>query len=452
MSTTTGKTRPPWPKHILQAFSEIPENGYDKDWHPPYSALLATIFPFEQGFMIAPQLCRNDCDAYCEGNLGYIVQVEQTLQQGLFRSNTDIDFNTDSKPIPIFGLDIKKAADIDCPQKRWDVIEDIQDLFRQVRFDYRCDRSNTTSSTSSTTYFPFRVISAIGTRCCVFTEDIIARTARITLENIDHGPDSEIDTNPASRWNIDIATPEGRTALGAYFEQAKTGVSASSTAITTISSASPTSTSFSSVSESHPVSTWWPVRLQNNFARIDRIDTRHFTVDVWYPAYWALLTSVFPPEEGYSVTPQVFPVTPWGHEYGEDALLFIVRNKNGDPVFGMEPRLARQTNRSAYRARDFYDREIRSRFPPLMFSSSSTTLPKLHLVSTIGTRYRVYTCDSRARTISPPRMVPMGPHADVAPIACWDFDILTEEGRVGLNAYFIDAKEMSMAALVASKP
>lgn len=387
----------PWSTRIQQEFTHIPENCDDKDWHPAWCALLTSIFTLHDGFMIAPCAYFSEVDTFGEGNPAYMIQ---TLEG-----------------VSILGLEIRKASDVECSEKRHLAVVDSQDKIRDATPSH-----SSSSSASSSTIPQFRMICAIGTRCCVFTKETatgIISPTRIKYQ--DHLPEPECA--PLDWWNIDIANSEGKIALSAYFKEAKM-----------MAYALPRRNDGLASLDGSDV---WPSRLRNLFSRLASKDSH--TVERWYAPYWALLAFVFPVEEGYRVVPQIFSAAHWRREYIEDAVVLVVENEARVPVVGLEARRPEWVrHRNDYSHRAFFDREIRSRFRVM-----GSPLPKFHLVSSLGTHCCVYTYDQAARSISPPKLPARGPFPDTAPLSRWSLDLCTREGRWALNAYFVEAKEMS---------
>ncbi|KAF9081964.1 hypothetical protein BGX27_004692 [Mortierella sp. AM989] len=174
----------PWPVHIERVFARIPLDGVEKLWYPPYCTLLTAVFTFNEGYMLAPQT----------------YPVHNTRSKDL-----DIEFLIENEEgVPVLGLEIKRASDIELVQARIDAD-------RQVR-----SRFNTITSPLPR----FHIISAIGTRCCVSTYDRNTR-AVTPLRIAPTNPSVMEDLAPFERWNIDIATYEGMQALNACFNDVK---------------------------------------------------------------------------------------------------------------------------------------------------------------------------------------------------------------------------------------
>lgn len=227
---------------------------------------------------------------------------------------------------------------------------------------------------------------------------------------------------PLDWWNIDITTTEGRTALRGYFDEAKS-----------MASLLPRNT-FYSHSAGNPVP--WSPRLQMILTTLS--STSSISAESWYPPYWALLASVFPVDRGYRVVPQIFRAAYWQREYIEDAVVLVVENEGGVPTIALEARRPRGTLGNSNDERAFFDRDLRSRFLVL-----ASPLPKFHLISAIGTNCCAYTYDHAARSISPSKLPARGPDPDPAPRSRWNIDLTTLEGKMALNAYLLEAKEMA---------
>ncbi|KAK3809701.1 MAG: hypothetical protein JOS17DRAFT_764877 [Linnemannia elongata] len=85
--------------------------------------------------------------------------------------------------------------------------EQIRDRFTTMRGQFRTKR--------------LHLISAIGTRCYVYTYNHTLGTVT-PGQILQHDPDDETENlAPATNWNIDISTLEGRQALLEYFNDVK---------------------------------------------------------------------------------------------------------------------------------------------------------------------------------------------------------------------------------------
>ncbi|GJJ72799.1 hypothetical protein EMPS_05157 [Entomortierella parvispora] len=381
----------PWPARFQQEFARIPDNCDDKDWHPTWCAILSSVFSFDDGYMIAPQTYSEDGDAYGEGNPAYIIQNEE----GVY----------------VLGLEIRKASDMECMEKRQSAERDTRDRMRDCP-----------------SVPQFRMICAIGMHCAVFTKD--SATGSITPASVRYHPGHDHEYAPQDWWNIDISTAEGRTALGAYFDEAKI-----------MSSALPRNTfrGHATLPANSPVP--WSPRLQMIMATLS--SARSISAASWHPLYWALLASVFPVDKGYRIVPQIFPAAHWQYEYIEDVVVLVVENEGGIPTIGLEARRSRGGSFNNSNERALFDRDLRSRFRVL-----ASPLPKFHLVSAIGTNCCVYTFDQAARSISPSKLPSKGPHPDSAPQSRWNIDLTTLEGKIALKSYLLDAKEMASSLFI----
>jgi hypothetical protein len=107
---------------------------------------------------------------------------------------------------PVMAVEIKRARVYDTIQARADADDQVRERLFSMADTFRVPR--------------FHIVSAIGTRCCVYTynTDICSitppRIVPIDLTVVE-------DLAPAERWNIDLSTLEGRVKLNKYFDDVK---------------------------------------------------------------------------------------------------------------------------------------------------------------------------------------------------------------------------------------
>ncbi|KAF9194517.1 hypothetical protein BGZ49_003153 [Haplosporangium sp. Z 27] len=174
----------PWPAVLGRVLDRIPFDGLEKLWYPPYCTLLSTVFTLADGYLVAPVTFPKHNTQSMDLAVEYLVQNEEG--------------------IPVLGMEIKRAGDIELLQARTEADRQVRERF----------------ATISSPLPRFHIVSAIGKRCCVYTFDRATRTItppRIAPTN----PSIVEDLAPIDRWNIDLGQLDGRLALNAIFNDVK---------------------------------------------------------------------------------------------------------------------------------------------------------------------------------------------------------------------------------------
>ncbi|KAF9168984.1 hypothetical protein BGX21_005048 [Mortierella sp. AD011] len=177
----------PWPISRTNRLLAVDPTAKGKSYHGPYNMILISVFN-EPRYEISPQAWPLESRTAIDYVLEYLVQVEDG--------------------IPVLGLEIKRASDLNFIERRSAVDEQIRDRFRELAPQIRTPR--------------FYMISAIGTQCCVYTYERRANGITITPPAI-YPTDHSIvkDFAPAARWDIDLGTVAGRNRLNEYFNDVK---------------------------------------------------------------------------------------------------------------------------------------------------------------------------------------------------------------------------------------
>ncbi|KAF9185466.1 hypothetical protein BGZ49_004286 [Haplosporangium sp. Z 27] len=173
----------PWPISRTNRLPAIDPTAKEKFYHGPYNMILLSVFN-EPQYEISPQVLPLESRTAIDYVLEYLVQV----QDG----------------IPVLGLEIKRASDLNFNERRCTADEQIHDRFKELAPLIRTPR--------------FYMISAIGTQCCIYTYERGANGITITPPAI-HPINCGIveDLAPAARWDIDLCTLAGRNRLNEYF-------------------------------------------------------------------------------------------------------------------------------------------------------------------------------------------------------------------------------------------
>ncbi|KFH61722.1 hypothetical protein MVEG_12438 [Podila verticillata NRRL 6337] len=187
----------------------------------------------------------------------------------------------------------------------------------------------------------------------------------------------------------------------------------------------------------------WNTRINRKFARI----VAGSQEKEYYTPYDALLHEVFPINEGYFVSPQVYPLkdrksVDFGVEYeigfenpGDD-------NAVDTPVMLLE--IKKSTHIIDDSTRREADSQVRERFTAMR---GSLKVPTLIVISALGTRCCIYRYTWATGVVVPPMIIPQNPRysEDLAPQEWWNIDIATLDGRLQLNRVFDEVKAMARA-------
>ncbi|KAF9991399.1 hypothetical protein BGZ79_004562, partial [Entomortierella chlamydospora] len=91
----------PWSVRLVHVFSPIPTDGDEKLWYAPYCAPLSSVFPLNEGYLVAPVKYPVHNDQSIDFGVQYLVENEEG--------------------VPILGLEVKKVAEIDFTYARGSV-------------------------------------------------------------------------------------------------------------------------------------------------------------------------------------------------------------------------------------------------------------------------------------------------------------------------------------------
>ena len=176
----------PLPKAIHRAFDIAIQNGAtdESQFCGPYNMLLTYLFPFEEGYLVAPQFKR--------------------LTYSKFASFATI-FTVEHKHHPVFFVEIKSSGSIRHISSRAEADLQMRNRFKRLFEDVEIDN--------------LYGASAIGTKICLYKLDLVNRQLSPTF--IPKNPEFVTDTAPIDRWNIDIMTPEGEEELCKVVQQIK---------------------------------------------------------------------------------------------------------------------------------------------------------------------------------------------------------------------------------------
>jgi hypothetical protein len=179
----------------------------------------------------------------------------------------------------------------------------------------------------------------------------------------------------------------------------------------------------------------WPAYVLEAFAVIPGGVDAATDESLFYGPYNMLLTHLFPPAEGYMVSPQFKrPPEGWSIDF---STIFIVQ-KAFHPVFFLEIKPPRDCVHRSTRAAA--DSHMRTRFFDLI---DAVELPVIHGVSALGPLLCFYSYDTVYNTMTPAR-IPQDPELmlDVAPASRWNVDLLSENGVARMSQVADHVKSM----------
>ncbi|KAF9344284.1 hypothetical protein BGX26_004577 [Mortierella sp. AD094] len=176
-------TNEPWDTFIIERPTAIQRASTEREYYGPVCAILSESFRVRDRYMVVPQ-------AY----------------PLISRDDFVVEFTVERNGAPVFGMEIKSATDYNTIKRRIDVDRQVRERFVSLHASIRLSS--------------LHIVSMVGTRCCVYTYNESQR--QVTPAKIEP-TDLRIveDLAPAERWNIDIATLEGRLALNAVFDEVK---------------------------------------------------------------------------------------------------------------------------------------------------------------------------------------------------------------------------------------
>jgi hypothetical protein len=188
----------------------------------------------------------------------------------------------------------------------------------------------------------------------------------------------------------------------------------------------------------------WNPRINRKFARIMPGSQEK----EYYTPYDALLNEVFAINDGYFVSPQVYPLRrPDAIDFGVEYEIAF-ENPSDDnnaidtPVMLLE--VKKSTHFSKPSGRQEADEQIRERLSAMR---GSLRVPILIAISALGTKCCIYRYNWLTNRVDPPMNIPQNASyvEDTAPQEWWDIDIATLDGRLDLNRVFDEVKAMAQA-------
>lgn len=175
----------PWKGIILNRFISAKNNTYEKEYYPPYNALLYTHFPPSENYIVAP----------VTHPLGNTESIDLAVEYVIEMDNH-----------PVFLLEVKSASSLDNKSSRTDA--DLQMRKRLGDMIESC---------------PLDVLHgviAFGTKIAFYSAN--RRTQTIDPPEIPRSTTWVIDTAPIERWeNNDVLRSEGALRLEALFASIK---------------------------------------------------------------------------------------------------------------------------------------------------------------------------------------------------------------------------------------
>jgi len=170
-----------WPDTIVDFF-DLAKIAAEKStfYGGSYNALLNYLFPFEQGYMVVPQLKRS------EQSKAVDFTADFTAVFVVLYAEHPIFFLEVKGTNKLFQMSTRQAADQQMREQFYNLFDDLQ-----INVLYG--------------------VSAFDTQLCLYT---LARdTGRIEPDAIHMDPNYVIDTAPEERWGIDLLTTEGEQLL-----------------------------------------------------------------------------------------------------------------------------------------------------------------------------------------------------------------------------------------------
>jgi len=178
----------------------------------------------------------------------------------------------------------------------------------------------------------------------------------------------------------------------------------------------------------------WPQYILDAFASIPPGSTQESD---YYAPYDALLNYLFPPPDGFLISPQ--HREPDMNDSVDLTVIYLVMLKR-HVVFFLEVKPSGHITHAGSRARA--DRQVRQRYLDVFESSA----PVLHSLSALGTRLCFYTFDRATRVILPPP-IQRDPELvnDTAPPTRWSLDLLSPDGEDRARSTAQDVRRIAAA-------
>ena len=178
----------PWLPLAQRLIDRTDHNAVEKMYYPVYITILCYVFPPIEDYVISPQT--------------YPVNSNRSIDIAL-----EYDLLLDGRLVAF--IEIKPERDIVNISTRFDADKQMRSRFAEVK--------------DSISIPVLTGISALGGHCAIYRYDV--RTRLLTpKENMPVNWSTVEDLAPASWWNINIRTLEGRIALNEVFLQIKAQV------------------------------------------------------------------------------------------------------------------------------------------------------------------------------------------------------------------------------------
>jgi len=178
----------------------------------------------------------------------------------------------------------------------------------------------------------------------------------------------------------------------------------------------------------------WPQYIFNCFSSIPNIPTQESD---YYGPYDALLNYLFPPAEGFMVSPQ--HKEPNKHDSVDMTIVYLIQ-RNRHVVFFLEIKMGSSIDHISTRAKA--DEQMRQRYADVFESAA----PVLHGASALGTKLCFYKLDLGTGQITPaPNERDFRRVTDIAPRSWWCYDILEPDGERKLESVAQEVKLVAAA-------
>jgi hypothetical protein len=188
------KMAEPWNPRINRKFARIVPGSQEKEYYTPYDALLHEVFRIDEGYFVSPQVYPLRSPESVDFGVEYEIGFE----------NPNADNNAIDTPVML--LEIKKSTHFMRASGRQEADSQARERFTAMRGSLRVPT--------------LIVISALGTKCCVYR---YTWATGVVVPSMNYAQDDRYseDLAPQEWWNIDIATLEGRLELNRVFDEVK---------------------------------------------------------------------------------------------------------------------------------------------------------------------------------------------------------------------------------------
>ncbi|KXN69579.1 hypothetical protein CONCODRAFT_30611, partial [Conidiobolus coronatus NRRL 28638] len=165
----------------------------EKEYYGPYNGILTDVFKGRDRFSVLPQV--------------YPLEFRKAIDFMVDHSEElPVEYIVRINKIPVLGLEIKRATDLDKISARNAADEQIRERFVNLR--------------GHINYNKFYMLSAIGTKICIYTYHKITGTVQ-PPEILQQDRNVVENRAPFERWDIDISTIQGRLRLSELFNDIK---------------------------------------------------------------------------------------------------------------------------------------------------------------------------------------------------------------------------------------